>query len=153
MDIAARLFVDVVPEVLLRPLARKLWEDVFGSPWQDGVRCGRALLYGHLDQSGFLDDRLEFQVGNRKVTVLGCDVREFVHDTAGTAPSTTKRNTATKRNTRPCITKRLPMQVELPDGTTFIELLLDSDRNIAWFHTRADDPSEAAGCSRPSSRR
>ena len=120
MDIGARLFVDVVPKVLLRPLACKMWADVFGSPWQDGVHCGRALLYGRLDQSGFLDDRLEFQEGNAKVTVLGWDVREFVRDMANPALS------AKKRNPRPCVTKRLPMQVELPDGT-WTELLLHPD--------------------------
>ena len=92
MDIAARLFVDVVPEVLLQPLARKMWAEKFGSPWEDGDDCGRALLYGHLNQSGFLDDKLQFQEGNCKVTVLGCDVREFVHDTASAAASATKRN-------------------------------------------------------------
>ena len=117
MDIGARLLVDVVPDVLLRPLARRMWANVFGSPWRDGVDCGRALLYGRLDQSGCLDDELEFQEGKPKVTVLGWDVREFVRDPANPEPS------ATKRNPRPCVTKRLPIHVELPDRT-WKELLL-----------------------------
>ena len=118
MDIAARIFVDVVPKFLLRPLARSMWANVFGTPWQDGVQCGRALLYGRLDQSQLLDDKLEFKEGYTKVTILGWDVREFVRDDAPNAA-----RSAQKRNPRPCVIKRLPIQVELPDGT-WKELLL-----------------------------
>ena len=84
MDIGARLFVDVVPKVLLRPLARKMWANVFGPPWQDGVQCGRALLYGRLDQSPLLDDKLEFKEGKPKVTILGW---ECVSSYATTRPT------------------------------------------------------------------